>query len=210
MKRLSSLLLLFTLVLTLVCCNGTPIEDEVVTTDAVVAEDFIYEHVIIVGIDGMGAFNTKADTPNIDKIFADGALTNVARTASPAATGPCWLSSFTGVQAQDEMGLTANPGTSLTFDKRFASALEKYPTIFTMTHDKYENAKIASLVSWDPLNEHCVNDEKYVYKKEFGGNDLSLKNAAVEYIVNEKPTLLFVHFESVDSAGHKIGYETED
>ena len=34
-----------------------------------------FDHVIVVGIDGVGSFIKDADTPNFDKIFENGAVT---------------------------------------------------------------------------------------------------------------------------------------
>ena len=79
-----------------------------------------------------------------------------------------------------------------------------------MTHDKYPDADIGSFVTWVQLNEYCVNDDGYVLKKNPKGDDEKLKNEAVKYILEEKPTLLFLHFDSVDSKGHSVGYESEE
>ena len=215
MKKLISFLLLATLLLSLCACGSTPVDDTTDTPDAStdtpqIAEDFVYEHVIIFGIDGMGAFNVKADTPNIDRIFADGALTNVGRTISPTATAACWLSSFTGINIQETLNVRDNPGTSSAINKKYTKAVEDFPSIFSMTYEKYPNAKIASFVTWVQLNDYCVSDDGYVLKKKFKGDDLALKNAAVDYITKEKPTLLFLHFDGVDAKGHSVGYETEE
>ena len=34
-----------------------------------------YSHVIVVGIDGAGAFIKDANTPNFDRVFSDGVVT---------------------------------------------------------------------------------------------------------------------------------------
>lgn len=216
MKRILALLLILVMILTLVSCTN-PHDDSTDTTDNATenelaeGERFVYEHVIIVGIDGMGTYHTKTDTPNIDKLFGDAALTDIARTSAPQATGPCWLSSFTGAHPISQMRTPTNPDqTTPTVNKRFEEALKTFPTIFSMTHDKYPEAKIASFVTWMQLNDYCINDEEYVYKKNLSGDDLKLKIEAVDYIIKEKPTLLFLHFDSVDGKGHTVGYGTEE
>ena len=216
MKRLISLLLLATLILSLAACGKEPSGTAEDTTDCIMSapstvdESFVYEHVIIVGIDGMGAFNVKADTPNLDRIFADGALTNVGKTISPTATAACWLSSFTGINIQKTLNVRDNPGSTASINRKYTKAVEDFPSIFSMTHDKYPDAKIGSFVTWVQLNEYCVSDEGYVLKKNPKGDDEKLKNEAVKYILEQKPTLLFLHFDSVDAKGHSVGYESEE
>ena len=128
MKRLISLLLLATLILSLAACGKEPSGTAEDTTDCIMPtpstddEPFVYEHVIIVGIDGMGAFNVKADTPNLDRIFADGALTNVGKTISPTATAACWLSSFTGINIQQTLNVRDNPGSTASINRKYTKA----------------------------------------------------------------------------------------
>ena len=55
-----------------------------------------YQRVLIVGIDGMGAFNRFADTPNIDRVFARGAVTHTALAAKPTISTACWTTMLTG------------------------------------------------------------------------------------------------------------------
>ncbi len=219
MKKILSLLLVLIMVLTLASCTGDnnssddTVDSGINETESISSTEgrFVYKHVIIVGIDGMGNFHTKADTPNIDKIFADGALTDIARTSAPQATGPCWLSSFTGAHPISQMRTPTNPDqTTPNVNKRFEEALKTFPTIFSMTHDKYPNAKIASFVTWKQMNDYVVNDDEYINKEFLDWDDAKLTRRAVEYIKSDKPTLLFLHFDSVDGKGHTIGYGTEE
>ena len=60
-------------------------------------ERFIYKHVVIVGVDGAGRFFADADTPNIDRIFKNGACTFDMLTAEPTISAQCWGSMLLGV-----------------------------------------------------------------------------------------------------------------
>ena len=51
-----------------------------------------YKHVVIIGVDGAGAFFKQANTPNIDFIFMDGAVTYEAITSTPSISAHSWAS----------------------------------------------------------------------------------------------------------------------
>ena len=111
--------------------------DAVSETEAAAVEDekFVYKHVIIFGLDGMGTFHTKTDTPNIDRIFADAALTNVAKTTYPFATGTCWLSAFMGVDYYEGLTLAQNPADDQPkVNEKYKKANQMFPTIFVLTN----------------------------------------------------------------------------
>ena len=226
MKKILSLLVIVVLLLSIASCTDTkgPADESSTvdntettdtvsdTTEEVVENDkFVYKHVIIFGIDGMGAFHTKTDTPNIDKIFGDAALTDVAKTGSPFATGPCWTFAFAGVSYEEGLVLTQNPADDTPkINEKYKKASKLYPTIFSMTNQKYPDAKIASFATWKPMNDYVIVDEGYIQKEFLDWSDLKLKTRAVEYIKSDKPTILFLHFDSVDGKGHNIGYQTEE
>ena len=47
-------------------------------------EVYTYKHVVIVGVDGAGTFFQNADTPNLDRIFENGAVSYTALTSNPS------------------------------------------------------------------------------------------------------------------------------
>ena len=57
----------------------------------------VYEHVVIVGVDGGGAWFDDADMPNVDAIFANGATTDECIASFPTISYQCWASLLTGV-----------------------------------------------------------------------------------------------------------------
>ena len=64
-----------------------------------------YEYVVVLGVDALGNFTTKTDTPNLDAIFKDGATTDYALVENPSASAQGWGSLLIGVSC-DVHGLT--------------------------------------------------------------------------------------------------------
>ena len=60
-------------------------------------ERYIYKHVVILGVDGGGAFFEQADTPNLDRIFENGSVTYEAQCMYPSISAQCWGSMLHGV-----------------------------------------------------------------------------------------------------------------
>ena len=222
MKRLIALLLLIMLVVSLGACGGTtPSGDTTETTGGgtsntannetkapVSDEEFAYKHVVIVGIDGMGAYHKGADTPNIDSIFADYALTEVAQTYRPVASGPCWMSLLTGVDPQ-AIGLTVNVSDAPNAGQKYIRARDKYPTLFRLFHEAYPDASVASITGYADWQNPMVEDADYIYKEMNYNEWWSTKEnteRAVKYINNldaSKPSFTFVYYIEPDSTGHK-------
>ena len=214
MKKILSILLLAALILSLGACGTTPPTDENgdtnngdVATEPVVEEDFHYKHVVIVGIDGMGAYHKGTDTPNLDAIFADYALTDVAQTYKPVASGPCWLSMFTGVDPV-VMRTPQNPYDGQTAVlQRYRDALAKYPTLFSMFHDKYPDGAVASISRWVLLQELFKESADYLYiagtpKKWTTQEELDNALAYIETIDTSKNNFVYFYFAEPDSTGH--------
>jgi predicted AlkP superfamily pyrophosphatase or phosphodiesterase len=222
MKKIIALFLLITFVLSFGAC-GTPADNEdsskgndssaaVVDTDAPTSDEpFAYKHVVIVGIDGMGIYHKNADTPNIDRIFADYALTDVAQTYSPVASGPCWMSLLTGADPQ-VMGLTVNASTNPKAAQKYVRARDAYPTLFRLFHEKYPDSSVASITGYADWQNHMVEDADYIYKemgyKEWWSNKENTERAVkyIESLDTSKPSFTFVYYIEPDSTGHKKGW----
>ncbi|MBP5622488.1 MAG: alkaline phosphatase family protein, partial [Thermoguttaceae bacterium] len=54
-------------------------------------------HVVVIGVDGGGAFFKQADTPNLDRIFENGAVSYEVITSKPTISAQCWGSMLHGV-----------------------------------------------------------------------------------------------------------------
>ena len=174
------------------------------TTDEVedpVPADYVYKHVVVIGVDGAGAFFQNTDTPNLDKIFADGAVTYKMLTSNPTISAQCWGSMLHGVTA-DMHGLTNAIVENTPYPTDSA-----FPGVFRVIREQMPDAKLGSLCNWNPINVGIVEDGIDVYKKG-GMGDAAIINEAISYVKEEQPTFLFIQLDEADGAGHGSGYNT--
>lgn len=163
---------------------------------------YTYKHVILVGIDGAGNFYRHTSAPMIRRIMAEGAGTDYCLTAIPTDSAQCWGSMLMGVTCKIH---------GLHNDKLHAAAAplstDEHPTVFRMIRDAMPDATLGSFSNWNPLNYGLIENGIGVTKET--GDDESLCERICTYIKAEKPTFLFVQFDSVDGAGHGHGYGSD-
>lgn len=206
MKKLIALILASIMMLAaLASCDGnTPAGNDGTTTTAPEEPspfaDYTYKRVVIIGVDGMGAFVKDTDTPNMDRIFAEGATTYTAQTAFPSISAQSWGSMFIGSSAYVH-GLN----NTIVGETPYENA--ELPTFFKRVKDAMPDAKLASFCDWNPINVGIIEDGMDVDKRS--NKDAVLHEEIVEYFADNDPTLFYAHFDSPDAAGHGNGYGSE-
>lgn len=161
----------------------------------------IYKHVVVIGIDGIGNFNKKADTPNIDKIFENGAVTFDGLSMDPTISAENWGSMLLG----------ATPvvhGLTNSILNQHDHKSELLPSLFKKIKTHIPDATLASYCNWTPINNGLIEKDLDV-DKYTNNNDAELTTAVVKCVKN-KPTFLFVHLDEGDGAGHRHGYGTKE
>ena len=161
-----------------------------------------YSHVIVVGVDGAGSWFKEAVTPRFDEIFKNGAITYNALSSKPTISAECWGSMLTGVGPEVHK-LTNNKVSVLPYP-----IWSKHPTLFRRIKRAYPEAELGSYCDWNPINKGIVEKTFGVKKKTAG--DKELTPLICDYIGKNRPDFLFVHFDSVDGAGHGNGYGTQE
>lgn len=161
-----------------------------------------YEHVVVIGIDGAGAFIKDADTPCFDRIFEGGAVTYKALASNPTISAECWGSMLLGV-GPEVHGL--NNGIVSTVPYPADSA---YPSLFRRIREKMPDAELGSFCDWNPITFGIVENGLNVASAT--ARDDELMPMICDYIKEKKPTFLFTQLDSVDGAGHKFGYGTAE
>lgn len=165
------------------------------------SERVIYKHVAVIGIDGIGNFNTQTLTPNFDKIFENGAITNYGLSMDPTISAENWGAMLLGAEPIVH-GLTNN---SL---RQHDHKSEMLPSLFKRIKTAIPDATFASYCNWNPINIGLIEKDLDV-DKYTTDNDKELTDKVIERI-KDKPTFLFVHFDEGDGAGHRHGYGSKE
>lgn len=161
-------------------------------TDIVVTCVTPIRHVVVIGIDGLGgAYVPEVPTPVLDGMMGIGVHTLAMQNTLPTMSAPNWMSMIAGATA-DQHGVDSNewePGDS-----------QPTPTFFAALREQRPDARIGVFHDWDgfaALVEPGVPDVI-----EAPGDELQTIAAALTWMQQSKPELLFIHLDLVDHAGH--------
>ena len=155
------------------------------------------KRVFMLGIDGMGAFNRYTDTPNMDRLFAHGAVTYQALASKPTVSAQCWTSMLTGA-IPEVHGLTNDN----------MHPIPGLPTVFAMIRAAEPDAETAAFTDWSPIAREILGPEGGLSTYDVGPDD-ELCEKILAYLEDHDPRMLFIQFDSVDGAGHTFGYGSE-
>jgi predicted AlkP superfamily pyrophosphatase or phosphodiesterase len=160
-----------------------------------------YAHVVAIAIDGAGGFIEKADTPNFDRIFANGAVTYTALSSNPTISAECYGSMLLGA------GPEVHKLTNGNIKQAPHPSDSPIPSVFRRIKEVYPDAALGLYCDWKPITIGPVEAEIEVAKES--ARDAELTPMICDYIKASKPDFLFVQMDSVDGAGHRNGYGTE-
>ena len=161
---------------------------------------YIYKNVVVVGIDGMGNFNKEASTPNMDRIFENGAKTLYGISLSPTISAQNWGAMLLGAQPEVH-GLT----NSIVSQYEYGN--DSLPSFFASVRKAFPDAFLCSCCNWNPIN-HGIIEQNTGVEMHTADND-EILTEIIEECVGRKPKLLFIQFDDVDGAGHSFGYGTK-
>lgn len=177
----------------------------------------VYDHVVILGVDGAGGYFGQMDTPGFDKVFGgelDASVTYKAISQFPTESGYNWTSMIHGVWCGKHK-----------IDNNTASTRKytdtKYPSFFKVYAERHHDAYMVSVVDWPAINYGIIEDISQVNKINASSLvssteglsgiesekliDVAVADEAINQIKHNNPKILFTHFDCVDAAGHTVG-----
>ncbi|MDR2849159.1 MAG: alkaline phosphatase [Verrucomicrobiota bacterium] len=179
-------------------------------------------HVILIGIDGFGAYAwEKAEIPNLKALAARGALSLKTRAVMPTVSAPNWATHLKGA-GPELHGFTSN-SQKPTPPPRVLNAYGTFPGIFGVVRDARPEAELGVIYDWKTISVlfegKAVNLDQYVAPEgpsdteeqkvaRFERSTAEVARLASDYIRTKKPVLAFVYLGSVDETGHAAGHDT--
>ena len=168
------------------------------------------KHVILIGMDGWGAYSVpKADIPAIKSLMANGCYTLHSRSVLPSSSAINWASMFMGVGTELH-GYTTWGSKTPEIPSREVHERGIAPTIFSVLREQRPKAEIGCLYEW-PGIKYLVDTLAMSYQYQTPGYakaPTALCEAAEKYIIEKKPELLAICFEEPDHTGHTKGHDT--
>ena len=163
-----------------------------------------YKRVVVLGIDGLGAFDADTDTPNLDRIRRgeDVLYTGTATSVIPSISAQNWSSMLLGVSPQ------RHGNTNESIEANETPDYQSYPSIFKYIRNKYPQATMGSIVNWSPINYGVIEHNIGVDLKTSSSDD-EITNMAIKYWTENDPVLTFLQLDSVDHEGHASGYQSD-
>ncbi len=159
----------------------------------------VYKHVIVIGVDGAGTYFKDAEMPRLNEILADSAVTYSMLTSNPTISAQCWGSMLCGVIPE------VHHFTNNIISENPNPVDSGIPSLFRVLRQQMPDAVLASFCNWNPINTGIIEDGLDVYKDTNSSDDL-LSQTIADYVKENKPNMVFVQFDKVDSAGHSGGF----
>ncbi len=166
------------------------------------------KRVVLISLDGICVEGfQQAQTPNLDALLAEGALSIQTRVVMPSITLPNWTSHLTG-SGPEQHGVVDN-GWQISKIKLPAIETDSegyYPSVFKVLKDNLPNVKTAFYYNWAeliyPYNKKYLDEFNYLENDEYVPN----YDKAFKFLVEQKenPTLIFLYTVHTDHAGHKF------
>ena len=145
--------------------------------------------VLIIGVDGCRPDALRvANTPNFDALMANGTFSYDAFTFPVTSSGPGWSAMLTGVW-HNKHGVNDNSFNG--------SNYENFPHFFNRIEKFNPALNTASICHWGPINDEIVD---LVDFQQNISSDAGVRTAAINYLLQNDPDVLFLHLDDVDGA----------
>lgn len=172
------------------------------------AQPDVKKHVILIGIDGVSAEGFQyANTPVINSLISQGAISLKTRGVMPTVSAPNWATILSGA-GPEQHGVTTNSWSLANqgFDPTVKDADGYFTSIYTIIRKQMPKAVTAMFYDWEWLGTFV--NKKYISKEQYVQGHVMITSVALNYIRKEKPIFTFIYYGLPDETGHSKGFNT--
>jgi predicted AlkP superfamily pyrophosphatase or phosphodiesterase len=168
------------------------------------------KHVILIGLDGMGAHDfQQASAPRMKEMAKEGAISLKARCVLESSSSQNWMTMLTGA-LPIQHGVTSNEWEPNKHNiiPTLKNKAGFYPSIFDDLKTQRPEAKAYFFYEWDGLAR--MFDMSVPDKVVFGKLGVKMFYDAIDSFFADKPDFLFIDVDETDNAGHVSGHESKE
>ena len=170
------------------------------------------EHVILIGLDGMGsAYFEPEELPAIKSLMEEGCWTTAKRSAFPTSSAINWATMFMGAGTELH-GYTQWYSRTPELPSRVVNDHGIFPTINSILREQRPDAEIGAIYEWETI-KYLVDSLALNYFEQAADweqNPSHLADLAAKYITEKKPVLFTIVFNQPDHVGHADGWGTDE
>jgi len=168
------------------------------------------KRVILIGIAGVSAEEFQyANTPVIDKLISQGAISLKTRGVIPSESAPNWISVLSGA-GPEQHGVISNiwsPGNQA-IDPTSKDADGYFPSVFTLIRKQMPKAVTGMFYDWDQLGTYV--NKKLITKEQYIQGQVMITSVALKFITKEKPLFTFIYYRLPGETRQSKGSDTKD
>ena len=164
--------------------------------DASMAAKWKAKHVVLIGLDGWGAYSVnKAEMPNVKKLMEEGSYTLKKRSVLPSSSAVNWASMYMGA-GPELHGYTEWGSQTPELPSRVVNKHGIFPTVFSLLRESDPKAEIGCICEWAGIryvvDTLALNYDKNITEKP---QNPTTAKCAVEYIKRARPALVNIVFD---------------
>lgn len=170
------------------------------------------DHIIIIAFDGWGASSFEdANMPFLKGKIPESAWTLRKRSILPSSSACNWASMFKGA-GPEAHGYIAWDTRQPAFSIAYADEKGNFPSFFSIYRKSFPGCEMGYFYQWEGMR-YIFDMDDFDCVKAFdvtvtGSNQM--KDAAVSYIIEKKPSVAAFIWDYPDKIGHTIGWYTDE
>jgi hypothetical protein len=164
------------------------------------------EHVVVIGLDGLSSTGFRAsETPCMDSLLRHGAYSYTVRCILPTVSTPNWNAMLCGAGPEITGAVNNNwKANDFKFPYPVMSKDRSFPNIFRILREQRPDAELGAIYDWSGFH-NMLEDTLLNMSATYPSQPETARKVA-EYILEKKPTFLFVQLDGIDHAGHESGH----